>query len=143
MLRRCTLSVLVVALLLLAGCAGKGDSSGAGETTSTDESPPLSAVAPPGIYDLPGGSTEALGILTYRDLEGGFWAVAKTSVPEQAETAEIVAVVVPSAELAPQLESLRGQYVSVVGIRNVGPSIYMAGPVLEAQSIERVTDLKE
>lgn len=144
MFRKLLLVGMALMLVALAGCGQKSDGTeGTGETTVTDESPTLGMVAPPGIYDLPAGTTQALGILVYRDLEGGFWAVAKTAVPEQAETAETVAVIVASQEVAATLESLRGEYVSVIGVRSDGPSIYMAGPVIEAQTVERVSDLKE
>lgn len=133
----------LLALVMLAGCASGSDGSETpdGETSSTDESPSFEMVAPPGSYSMPDGTTQVLGILTYRDLEGGFWAVVKTAIADEAATAEIVAVVVPAGEdPGVDLQTLEGQYVSVVGTLNEGPSIYMAGPVIEAQSVEVVSD---
>ena len=138
---------LLIAVLMLAlalsGCAAAdsdGSSDGAEEPPPSEESPSLEMVAPPGIYDLPGGDSQALGILTYRDLEGGFWAVANTAIPEEAATADIVAVVLPAEGLEVDLQTMNGEYVSVVGTRSDGPSIYMAGPIIEAKTVEVVSD---
>lgn len=134
-------TLLVVAVLIalpLAGCANGGSGQGKKESTTTDQSPALESVAPPGIYDLPDGTTQAIGVLTHRDLEGGFWAVVKTTLPEEAATAEIVAVIVPPQGL--DLQPMEGQFVSVIGKRNEGPSIYMAGPVLNAETVKIVAN---
>ena len=136
------IAVLMLALTLTgcgaAGSDGSGD--GAEEPPPAEESPGLGMVAPPGIYDLPGGDSQALGILTYRDLEGGFWAVANTAIPEEAATADILAVVLPAEGLEVDLQTMNGEYVSVVGTRSDGPSIYMAGPIIEAKTVEIVSD---
>lgn len=139
---RVALAVSLLAVLLLAGCASGSDSDGSGdEQAPVDDSPAFEMVAPPGSYSMPDGSTQVLGILTYRDLEGGFWAVVKTAVPEDAATAEIVAVVVPTgASLDVDLQTLNGEYVNVVGVLKEDASIYMAGPVIEAQTVEIVRD---
>lgn len=133
----------LLALVILAGCSSGAEDGGSAdpEAPATDESPAFEMVAPPGSYSMPGGTTQVLGILTYRDLEGGFWAVVNTAVPEEAATADIVAVVVPADEdIGVDLQTFNGEYVSVVGMLNEGPSIYMAGPVIEAQTIEVVSD---
>lgn len=131
--------------LALGGCSspepGQGPAGESEETSPTDEGPSFEMVAPPGIYDLPGGETQALGILTYRDLEGGFWAVARTAIPAEAATAELVAVVLPAEGLEVDLQTMNGEYVSVVGMRDDGPSIYMAGPIIRARAVEIVTDM--
>lgn len=132
-------AVVLLVALALAGCSGARDEGDKKpETSTTDQSPQLSTVAPPGIYDLPDGTTQAVGILTHRDLEGGFWAVVNTSVPEGAASAQIVAVVVPPQGI--DLQSMSGRFVSVRGKRQEGPSIYQAGPVIDAASVEVVTE---
>lgn len=137
-------AVLLMALVL-AGCTSSETPDEpreeSGETSPTDEGPVFEMVAPPGIYEMPGGETQALGILTYRDLEGGFWAVVNTAVPEEAATADVVAVIVPDDDIAPLMESNIGKYVSVVGNLEDGANIYMAGPVIEGKSIEVVSDM--
>lgn len=141
---RIALAIALLAVALLAGCTSGNDGN---DTTGeqqppADDSPSFEMVAPPGIYSMPNGTTQALGILTYRDLEGGFWAVVKTAVPEEAATAEVVAVVSPVGEgLDVDLQTMNGEYVSVVGLLNEDPSIYMAGPVIEAQTVEVVRDM--
>lgn len=132
------IALLLLLGLLLSGCSGGGANDGKKDEPTTDESPDFETIAPPGIYALPDGTTEALGVLTHRDLEGGFWAVVKTPKPEEAQTAEVLAVVVAPEGI--DLASMSGRYVSVVGTRNDGPSIFMAGPVLNATSVKVVSD---
>lgn len=140
------IGVLLVALTLT-GCAAADDEPADGEPqeseeeTVPDETPSLGMVAPPGIYELPNGDTQALGILTFRDLEGGFWAVVDTAVPEEAATAAIVAVILPDDDIAADMQTYNGQYVSVVGNREDEPNIYQAGPIIEGKSIEVVSDM--
>jgi hypothetical protein len=97
-------------------------------------------LVPPGLYDQPDGRVQAFGTLTYRDLEGGFWAVVDTVIPEEADAAAVVAVIVPDDDIAASLESYRGQIVSIIGDRE-DMSIYQAGPVVEGRSVEVVTDM--
>lgn len=138
---------LIAAVLMGVALAGCGTSSpeepgeSSEEASPTDEAPAFEMVAPPGIYEMPGGDTQALGILTYRDLEGGFWAVVNTAVPEEAATAAVVAVIVPDDDIAPLMEPNRGKYVSVLGKREDGANLFMAGPVIEGKSIEVVSDM--
>lgn len=137
---------MLLVVLAVAGCAADGDVDGNGgldetdEETATDESPEFEMVAPPGLYDLPDGTTQALGILTYRDAEGGFWAVASTAVPEEAASADVVAVVLPGEGVDVDLQTMNGQYVSVVGRRADGASVYQAGPVIDAESVQVVRE---
>ncbi len=137
--------ILVVGVLLfslaVAGCAGEPEPVGEDEPNGSaeevvPEEPPVGATTPPGLYDLPDGNARAVGILTYRDLEGGFWAVVDTMAPAEAATAAVLAVVLPNELIATDIQTCNGQYVSIVGARNDGPSIYQAGPIVEATSIE-------
>ena len=90
----------------------------------------------PGIYEYADGLTQAVGILTYRDLEGGFWAIADTDDSSQVESSSNVVVLITSgAQVVQKLETMRGQYVSAVGTYDDGPSIFMAGPMLQVETI--------
>lgn len=150
---RIILVVLVVLVLTLFGCANGGDTPDLGtapaatgsEAPGSGEAPPSSGetsamLAPPGLYDQPDGSVQAFGTLAYRDLEGGFWAVVDTVIPEEADAAAVVAVIVPDDDIAGSLESYRGEIVSIIGdLQDM--SIYQAGPVIEGRSVEVVTDM--
>lgn len=99
------------------------------------------ALAPPGLYDLENGRTQALGVLRRVDLEGGFWAVTN-ALPggEPGREEKVIAVLANAAELGLDLESLEGAYVSAVGKLLGGASIRMAGPELQLDTLEKVAD---
>jgi hypothetical protein len=131
-------TLLVGVLLAVAVALGCGEDGGGAGTTGGGTS--SEALAPPGLYERDDGSVQALGLLTYRGLEGGFWAVVDTFVPKEADTASIVAVVLPDEAMASTMSSLRNEYVSVIGARDDGPNVYQAGPIVRATSIDRVVD---
>ena len=128
---------LVVVLTLVAslssGCSGLADSVTSRYGSST-------AFATPGLYEQPNGTTQALGVLAYRDTEGGFWAVVDAVLPQRMNSAPVVAVIIPDSKMTSQMESYRGKYVSVIGTKDDGPSTYQAGPVIKATSIALVKD---
>jgi hypothetical protein len=144
------ISILVLLIaLIVAGCGSDesatmsttaGTSAGSGATTTNGETS-SGALAPPGLYEQPDGTVQALGVLTYRDLEGGFWAVVDTTLPEEADSAPIVAVIGPSADMQDSIDSYRGEFVSVIGTEK-DVSAYQAGPFIEATSIEVVEEMK-
>lgn len=146
MRKRIVLLGLLAVAIVLGGCASQPESqpsediqSGPSEEdTITDEAPSLGQIAPPGLYYLPDGSVQALGILNYRDAEGGIWVVARTGVPEEAATAPIVAVVKLEDDLAVDLQTMNGNYVSVRGKPDDDSA---AGPMIEAVSIDVVSDM--
>ncbi|MBS3957580.1 MAG: hypothetical protein KGZ40_08685 [Clostridiales bacterium] len=128
---------LVLALslaLVLVGCAAADRSSdvqnGAVDTPGTE------LRLAPGLYDLEGGTVQAIGTLTWVDLEGGFWAVVDTTGAEDTN----VAVIANADEVANVLAPLEGRQVSVVGERFEGMSIRMAGPEVIAETIEEIDD---
>lgn len=137
---RTILCGLLVLTLLLTGCATTDSGTDGAETPTPDGGTSSGQLAPPGLYEQDDGTWQALGLLTYRDLEGGFWAVVGTALPEEADTASVVAVVLPDAEITAQMESLRDKYVSVIGTKSQGADIYQAGPVIEATSIKEVIE---
>lgn len=132
--------VALAAALVLVGC-GQTPSDPATGTYPTGQAPePSQSLAPPGIYEVEGGKTQALGTLDYRDIEGGFWAVVDTPVAEDAAKADVVAVIPNADKLGVDLESMKGSYVSAIGKKLDGASIRMAGPEIEAETIEVVSD---
>lgn len=124
--------VLSVALILVA-CAAE-------EEPPADEVPDGSAGLrlAPGLYDLEDGTVQAIGTLEWVDLEGGFWAVTGATGENPEPTT--LAVIANGNELADTLEPLAGKQVSVLGRRLDGASIRMAGPEIEADRIEELSD---
>lgn len=125
------------AVLAVAGC-------GATETTTT--APPPAADGPstgtrlaPGLYDLADGTAEAVGTLQWIDLEGGFWAVIG-GTEAAGDVGTTVAVIANAAKDDPAYVALDGSVVRVVGDRVSGVSVRMAGPEIEASSIEGFSD---
>ncbi len=109
-------------------------------TSSTDGSPepgeqPGSETPKPGLYEQKDGTVQAVGVLTYRDLEGGFWAVVETSDAAKAEDADIIAVLGPSDQIPGPIGSYENKYVSVIGMPQ-SASVYQAGQFVELQSIK-------
>lgn len=137
---RTVLCGLLILTLLLTGCATTDSGTDGVETPTPGGGTSSGQLAPPGLYEQDDGTWQALGLLTYRDIEGGFWAVTGTALPEEADTAPVVAVVVPSAEITAQMESFRDKYVSVIGTKSQGADVYQAGPVIEATSISEVVE---
>lgn len=137
---------LAVVAVALGGCGSQPESQAprdiqsgpSEEDTVTDEAPSLGQIAPPGLYQLPDGTLQALGILNFRDVEGGIWVVARTGVPEEAAVAPIVAVVKLEDDLAVDLQTMNGTYVSVRGTADDDSA---AGPMIEATSVEVVSDM--
>lgn len=124
--------VLSVALVLVA-CAAE-------EEPPASETPDGAAGIrlAPGLYDLEDGTVQAIGTLEWIDLEGGFWAVTGAT-GENTEPATL-AVIANGSELEDTLEPLEGKQVSVLGRRLDGVSIRMAGPEIEAESVEELSD---
>lgn len=133
---------LTLALALTAvGCAAPADEP---EPTQPDAEAPVTDDAAglrlaPGLYDMGDGTVQALGILEWRDLEGGFWAILSTTGADPAE-GTVVAVIPPGTDLDQTYETLKGKTVMVTGKRLEGASIRMAGPEIEVSSIEEITD---
>lgn len=93
-----------------------------------------------GLYDLEDGTVQAIGTLSYVDLEGGFWAVTGVPGVEGGED-DVIAVIANGADLTESLESLKGKTVSVLGTRLEGASVRMAGPEIEATTVEEIDEL--
>jgi hypothetical protein len=116
-----------------------GTTSSAGTTSSTGDSSdsseqPSGETPKPGLYEQNDGTVQAVGILTYRDLEGGFWAVVETTDAAQADNADIIAVLGSSDQMPGPIGSYEDNYVSVIGLP-LSSSVYQAGQFVELQSI--------
>jgi len=137
-------AVAAVALLALTlgacagGSGGSTDGTGTTDGSGTTDGASSSRLAA-GLYDLEDGTVQAIGTLTYEDLEGGFWAiVGGTEAEGTADT--IVAVISNSDAFLDQIESLEGKTVIVTGTRFEGATIRMAGPEIVIDSIEEISD---
>ena len=93
----------------------------------------------PGLYDLEDGTVQALGVLEYRDLEGGLWAIIGGAEAD-GNIGDVVAVVANPDSFTAELTSLSGKTVAVTGTRFTGTTIRMAGPEIVVDTIEEVSD---
>jgi len=92
-----------------------------------------------GLYDQADGTVMALGVLEWKDLEGGFWAV--TGAPESAGDPDAaIAVIANVSKDDPAWTKLAGKTVTVIGTRVEGASVRMAGPEITATSVTEITD---
>jgi hypothetical protein len=145
------LLTLTLTASLLSACSDDGGANGEDGTETTtaengsgsedDGSSGGSAseeVPDPGMHEQDDGTVQAVGILTFRDLEGGLWVVVDTKDPAEAADADIVAVLGASDEIPGPINSYKDKYVSVVGIPR-DASVYQAGPFVEMQTIEILT----
>jgi len=96
----------------------------------------------PGLYDMPGGTVQAIGTLEHRDLEGGFWAVID-GTGAGGEQGTVVAVIANADEFVDETRQLEGLAVVVEGTRLDGASIRIAGPEIEATRIMAATDTSD
>ena len=145
------LTLLLSASFVLSACSDDGETAGTigTETTAAENGSgsdddgssggsSSEEVPDPGMYEQEDGTVQAVGILTFRDLEGGFWAVVDTKDPAEAADADIVAVLGASDEIPGPINSYDGKYVSVTGTPR-DASVYQAGPFVEMQTIEIIT----
>lgn len=136
----CALAVVV----LLGGCSSApGDAGQAPVPTPNPTSAPSGDAAGSrlafGLHDQADGSVQALGVLEWRDLEGGFWAVIG-GTEATGDAGKVVAVIADVARDDATYVKLAGRTVRVSGTRLEGASIRMAGPEMSATAIEEVTD---
>ncbi len=137
-----TLVVLSAALAAaLSGCAAAPNTSVRPEPQPAppQESPAAGTRLAPGLYDLADGTAQAIGTLEYIDLEGGLWAIIGGTQAE-GTAGTFVAVIANPDQFAQELSSLQGRQVSVLGTKLEGVSYRMAGPEIEATSIDEISD---
>jgi len=135
--------VLILAgflILVLVGCGSSGPKEPPTSTTPPNPGPRTGTLARPGLYAVEGGRSHALGVLEYRDLEGGFWAVVDAMPGQSTDTAQLIAVLVGADKLGIDLEALKGHYVSADGTLAGGASSRMAGPELTVDTLKEVSD---
>lgn len=142
-LRLAALVAAVVAAASLAGC-GSGSSVPEGPVSAPIESPTAQPAPPaagsqlaPGLYQLKDGTSQAVGVLEWQDLEGGFWLVTGGTAAE-GNVGSTVAVIANGDKYEDQLKGLEGRSVVVTGRALEGASIRMAGPEIEMVSIEEM-----
>jgi hypothetical protein len=114
-------TALAVAGLTLAGCVGDT---------------PEEAIPEPGLYPIAEGRAEAVGVVTYVNLEGGFWRIADTVSSRNAESADTVVVIANAGDLTNGPSSYEGQYVRATGMLSDAASIRMAGQEMIVERIE-------
>lgn len=125
---RIAVAVLLIGVVTLAGCGGN--------ESPTVTSPPsgTTRIDPPGLYAVNNGTSRAVGILDYVDLEGGFWAVTGVASSEGAAST-VIAVIANTDAIESELTALRGHYVEVTGRVSDGASTRMAGPEMIADDV--------
>lgn len=125
--------MVAAALVLVAGMA----TAGCTERTSSEPPPDATGGAQlaQGLHELGDGTAQAVGVLEYQDLEGGFWSVVG-GTQEQGSEGSTIVVVANAASFESQVAKLAGSQVIVTGKLLDGASIRMAGPEMEATSIE-------
>ncbi len=143
-LRLVVLSALMALGLVLGACGSSPDRAIAPETKPPTATPDGGAAAggtqlAPGLYELEGGRAQAVGVLEYRDLEGGMWVIVGGTQAEGNEGAT-VAVIANPAEFSATLKELQGKRVIADGRKLDGASIRMAGPEIELGSIEALPE---
>lgn len=129
-------SLALVLAFALVGCASSP------ETTTPADQPAGSGDAAGmrlanGLYDLEDGTAQAIGTLAYKDLEGGFWAIVGAP---GAEPDAVIVVIANGADMASTLRPLEGKTVVATGTRAEGASIRNAGPEMNVDKIEEITD---
>ena len=119
---RVVMVVVALALAVLAtGCVGDT---------------PDKALPDPGLTPIGEGQAEAVGIVTYVNLEGGFWRIADTASARRAESAGTVVVIANAGDLTNGPSSYEGRYVRATGELFDGASIRMAGQEMIVDRIE-------
>jgi len=92
-----------------------------------------------GLYDQADGTVMAIGVLEWKDLEGGFWAV--TGAPQSTGDPDAAIAVIPNVQKDDAAwMALAGKTVTIIGKRLEGASIRNAGPEISATSIKEITD---
>jgi len=138
--RRTLALLLAIALAaVLAGCAASEPDVSTPEQPVDQPGDAAGIRLAPGLYDQEDGTVLATGVLEYRDLEGGFWAIIDTT-DAAGPDGKVVAVIANGADFAEELESLKGKGVDVMGKRAEGASVRMAGPEIEMTSIEAIDE---
>lgn len=131
--------LLVMALAVsLSACAAEKPSQDSGKSPSVSQRPGGAAGTQlaPGLYNQADGTTQAIGTLDYRDLEGGTWVILGGS-EATGDAGTTIAVIENAADLGLKLDELKGSQVLATGEMLDGASIRMAGPEMRVSAIEK------
>jgi len=128
---------VLLALLVLTGCTSV--KTPASTPPPAAGGPSTGTMAAPGLYDLADGTSEAIGILEWVDLDGGFWAIIG-GTEATGDVGKTVAVVANADKDDPAYLPLAGTMVRVVGKRAQGASVRGAGPEIVASSVSQISD---
>ncbi len=93
----------------------------------------------PGLYELADGRAQAVGVLEYRDLEGGTWVIVGGTEAE-GNVGEVVAVIANPDRAVRSSSRSRVSWWWRTGTKLDGASIRMAGPEIEVKTIEAIKD---
>jgi len=127
---------LMLALILVA-CSAAGTSTATSPSQPDGSSTNAGSELAPGLFEMEGGTVQAVGTLRWVELEGGFWALIDDSAAG-GESGLTIAVIANGDELDSELSPLEGQKVRVIGRRFEGASIRMAGPEIIAETVEQL-----
>jgi len=125
---------MAITVLTLIGCTSGGDDASTDDGGDAPGGGGTDTSRAPGLWDKGDGTSEAIGMLEWIDLEGGFWAVVDNTA-DSGENGAVVVVIQNADEFADAIGSLKGRMVIATGTIHEGPSIRMAGPEMIADSI--------
>lgn len=103
------------------------------------DNPAAGAKLAPGAYDMENGTTQILGNLEYRDIEGGTWLITGGTQADGDE-GKVLAVIANAGDFEAKLRALKDQQVFATGKKLDGVSVRMAGPEYEITEINTVSD---
>jgi hypothetical protein len=136
--RRLTLlaAALLALALALAGCSTGpyGGGQPAPVPTPNQGGAAGGTSEAPGVTELPDGTVRIVGVLEFRDLEGGTWVITGGTAAT-GDAGKTLAVIANAADLTAKLEPLRGERVVATGTKAGGVSTRMAGPEYTISSI--------
>ncbi len=138
-LRSVTLLILAALALGPVACTSPEPVDVSAPPSETPGGDPAGSRLAFGLHDLEDGSAQAVGLLEYQEIEGGFWAIVSELTADD-DTSKIVAVIANGTGLHSELTPLEGKTVMATGKRLNGVSIRMAGPEIEVTEIVEVTD---
>ncbi len=140
MIRPAVLLATLFTLLVAAGCAPVTDQRPSLPSATDTETAPandMPSVPPAGLERRTDDTARAAGVLVYKDLEGGFYALVDAPPGDYIDGSEPIVVVLAdtSGASGADFASLAGSYVEVDGtIPKDQMTTRMAGPEMTVES---------